>query len=90
MEVKHISAKAGNPSTFWKGESGNWYVTKKAALKDNTSFAVNPEAYKIKKSFYYQYQTQIILVLAVVGCCLAVYTAYKFKDKLFPKLPINM
>ena len=86
MEIKHISAQAGQPSTFWKGASGNWYLTKAEAETDNTSRAVNPKDYELKKSFWNAHQKQIITCAAIVGCLLAIYMAYKFKDKLF-KMP---
>ena len=86
MNVQHISAKAGQPSTFWQGASGNWYLTKAEATKDDTTKAVNPKDYELKKSFWNAYQKQIITAAAIIGCLLAIYMAYKFKDKLF-KLP---
>ena len=89
MTPKHISAQAGQPSTFWQGASGNWYLTKSEAQKDDTAKAVNPDSYVLKKSFWHKHQTTIIAVLAVIGCLLAIYMAYKFKEKLF-KLPKNL
>ena len=86
MNVQHISAKPGQPSTFWQGASGNWYLTKAAAEKDVAMTAVNPKDYELKKSFWNAHQKQIITCAAIVGCLLAIYMAYKFKDKLF-KLP---
>jgi len=89
MKPLHISAAAGQPSTFWQGASGNWYAKKALARTDNPAFAVNPDEYRIAKSFWHRNQRAIIAVSAIVGCLLAIYIAYHFKKQLFkvPNLP---
>ena len=52
MEVKHISANPGSPSTFWSPDNEHWYTNKKDAEKNDTSKAVNPDDYVVKKSFW--------------------------------------
>ena len=69
-EVVHISAKEGEPSTFWKSASGHYYRTKAEAYKDNTSKAVDPEKYRINTSFLVKYKSWIL-----AGCVAALLTA---------------
>ena len=88
MNYMHISALPGQPSTFWQGESGRWYTSKLAAENDYVDNAVDPQAYVAPKSFWHEHRFAIIAVLVVVALALAGYTAWKFKAKLFPKLPI--
>ena len=52
MEVKHISANPGSPSTFWSTDNVHWYTNKKDAEKNDTSKAVNPDDYVVKKSVW--------------------------------------
>lgn len=88
MEYMHISALPGAPSTFWKGESGLWYTTKRAAELDDRLHPVDPQAYVSEKSFWHAHRFAIITALVVVALALAGYTAWKFKAKLFPGLPV--
>ena len=66
----NISAEQGQPSTFWKSETGLFYKTKAEAVKDDKTKAVNPNDYAIQKSFWQQHKQAIIisiLILAVVA-----------------------
>ena len=88
MEYMHISALPGAPSTFWQGASGRWYTTRQAAESDIALNAVDPQAYVSEKSFWHAHRFAIITALVVVALALAGYTAWKFKAKLFPGLPV--
>jgi hypothetical protein len=85
MTSKHISAKSGDPNTFWQGASGRWYCTKKEAETDEASAAVNPDTYVIKKTFWNAHSKQIYLIAGIITIALVAYMAYTFKDKLVPK-----
>lgn len=43
----HIKANPGSPNTFWEGQSGRYYRTKRAAAYDKASEAVNPDDYRL-------------------------------------------
>lgn len=68
VDVLHISAKEGCPSTFWKSASGKYYTTKSEAVHDSGR-AVNPDDYRIDVSFFTKYKTYILgaLVAAIVA-----------------------
>ena len=83
----HISAAAGQPSTFWQGSSGRWYRSIADARADRAANSVNPEDFVIPRPFWRRRQRLIIAAIAVIGCLLAVYTAYHFRKKLFPTVP---
>jgi len=66
----NISAEQGQPSTFWKSETGLFYKTKAEAEKDDKTKAVNPNDYAMSKSFWAQHKKTIItcvILLAVVA-----------------------
>ena len=73
VEVVHISAKEGDPSTFWKSASGKYYLTKSEAVNDNGN-AVNPDDYRIDVSFFTKYKTYILG--ALVAACVAAAVIY--------------
>lgn len=60
----HVSAKEGQPSTFWKSQSGKYYRTKKEATEDKGN-AVNPNDYAVEVSFFVKYKNYIL------GACVA-------------------
>lgn len=67
--VKHISAKPGDPSTFWSPDNGQtWYRTEKEArqaeLDGKKTGAVNPDNYVYNKSFWAQNKKTILWCLA--------------------------
>lgn len=84
----HISAAPGQPSTFWQGKSGRWYTNKQAAENDVAMNAVVPQEYVSEKSFWHRNKTTIIVLLVLAALALSGYTAWKFKEKLFPKLKL--
>jgi hypothetical protein len=66
----NISAEQGQPSTFWKSETGLFYTTKADAVKNIPANSVNPNDYAIQKSFWQQHKQAIIIsiiILAVVA-----------------------
>ncbi len=66
----NISAEQGQPSTFWKSETGLFYTTKADAVKNIPANSVNPNDYAIQKSFWQQHKKTILvslLILAVVA-----------------------
>lgn len=67
-ESLHIAAAPGQPSTFWKSESGKYYRTKAEAEKDN-GITVNPNDYKVSTNFFVKYKKYIIAacVAAIVA-----------------------
>lgn len=77
----HISAEEGQPSTFWKSQSGKYYRTKAEAEKDSGK-AVNPEDYRIDLSFFSKYKTYILgaFVAAVITAAI-IYFAPKITAK---------
>lgn len=78
----HISAKEGEPSTFWKSASGKYYRTKKEAEKDQGT-AVNPEDYRIDVSFFTKYKTYILgAFCAAIVAALIIWGAPKIAAKL--------
>ena len=68
----HVSAKEGEPSTFWKSASGKYYRTKNEAIKDTGKNTVNPSDYEIQVSFVVKYKNYIIgaVVAALVAAAL--------------------
>ena len=68
----NISAKQGEPSTFWKGQSGKYYRTKKEAIEDDQTKAVNPSDYEIKVSFLVKYKNYILAALVAAILAAAV------------------
>ncbi len=66
MQVKHISAQPGQPSTFWSQDGKHWYKDKKSAEQNDTDKAVNPEDYVMTKSFWAQNKNTLIVCLATV------------------------
>ena len=66
----HIPAAEGQPSTFWKSASGKYYRTKAEAVTDNGTNAVNPEKFRIDKSFFTKYKTYILGAF-VAACVVA-------------------
>lgn len=71
VKVLHVSAKEGDPSTFWKSESGKYYRTKKEAIEDKGT-VVKPSSYEISVSFFTKYKTYILgaLVAAIVAAAM--------------------
>jgi len=63
----NISAEQGQPSTFWKSETGLFYKTKAEAVKDDKTKAVNPNDYAIKKSFWQQHKSSIITAVIIIA-----------------------
>lgn len=52
MICKQISAKPGEPSTFWSNDNGTtWYLSKADAQTGDKTKAVNPDDYVYTKSF---------------------------------------
>lgn len=78
----HVSAAEGEPSTFWKSQSGKYYRTKKEAAEDK-GVAVNPADYKIEVSFFTKYKTYILT--ALVGA-IVVAAMFYFVPKIAAKL----
>lgn len=81
--IKHVSAKEGQPSTFWRSKSGKYYRTKKEAIADNGKNTANPSDYEISVSFLTKYKTYILgaLVAAIVAALL-----FYFVPKVAAKL----
>lgn len=77
MIKKHISAQAGQPSTFWSPDNGKtWYRSKKEAEKGDASVAVNPQDFVYNKSFWAQNKKTILWCLGflvVLGVCFYLY-----------------
>ncbi|MCB9071477.1 MAG: hypothetical protein H6543_03320 [Prevotellaceae bacterium] len=63
----NISAEQGQPSTFWKSETGLYYTTKADAVKDDKTKAVNPNDYAIQKSFWQQNKQAIMISLFIIA-----------------------
>lgn len=63
----NISAEQGQPSTFWKSETGLFYKTKAEAVKDDKTKAVNPNDYAINKSFFVQHKKAILISLLLIA-----------------------
>ena len=63
----NISAEQGQPSTFWKSETGLFYKTKAEAVKDDKTKAVNPNDYAIQKSFWQQHKSSIITAVIIIA-----------------------
>ena len=63
----NISAEQGQPSTFWKSETGLFYKTKAEAVKDDKTKAVNPKDYAIQKSFWQQHKSSIITAVIIIA-----------------------
>ena len=82
VTVIHIPAAEGQPSTFWKSASGKYYRTKAEAIADKGN-AVDPEKYRIVKSFFVKYKYYIL-----VGCAAAVLVAalWYFAPKIAAKM----
>ena len=81
VEVVHISAKEGQPSTFWKSASGKYYRTKMEAELD-TGVAVNPDDYRVDVSFFVKYKTYILgAFIAAVVAGLLIWGAPKIAAK---------
>ena len=78
----HVSAKEGQPSTFWKSQSGKYYRTKSEAAADK-GVALNPDDYAIEVSFFTKYKTYILgaLVAAIVAAAV-IYFAPKIAAKM--------
>lgn len=62
VQVVHISAAEGDPSTFWMSKSGKYYLTKAEAEKDKGK-VVNPDDYKLNTSFLKKYRKYILAAL---------------------------
>lgn len=79
----NISAKQGEPSTFWKGQSGRYYRTKTQAIQDDAKNAVNPDDYKIKVSFFVKYKKYILAALvAAILAAAVIYFAPMISAKI--------
>lgn len=81
--VVHVSSQEGQPSTFWKSQSGKYYRTKAEAIADKGDTAVNPNDYSIEVSFFTKYKTYILgaLVAAIVAAAV-IYFAPKIAAKI--------
>lgn len=79
----NIPAQQGQPSTFWKSKTGKYYRTKSEAVTDNKENAVNPEKFRIDKSFFTKNKTYILgaLVAAIVTAAI-IYFAPMIAAKL--------
>lgn len=82
MDKINISAAPGQPSTFWTKDGVTWYRTKTDAEKGDTSKAVNPQDYEIKKSFFAQHKVLCIILLVAA---LAAVGYYGYKHHWFDK-----
>lgn len=80
MNIMHISAAPGDPSTFWQGASGRWYRTKALAESDIQGNAENPEDYRIEKTFLDKHGKIILIGLLIVGL-IAGTGYYLYKNK---------
>lgn len=79
----HIPAAEGQPSTFWKSKSGKYYRTKAEAIADTGKDTVNPEKFRIDKSFFTKYKVYILgaLVAAIITAAI-IYFAPKIAAKI--------
>lgn len=81
VTVVHIPAAEGEPSTFWKSDSGKYYRTKAEAQQDKGN-AVNPEDYRIEVGFFTKYKTYILgAFCAAVVAALVIWGAPKLAAK---------
>lgn len=64
-EYIHISTASGNPSTFWISRTGKYYRSKRQAENDSGKNTVNPEEFKLQKSFWDQNKKTIIFFLGI-------------------------
>lgn len=81
--VVHINAPEGQPSTFWKSQSGKYYRTKSEAIADEGKTNVNPNDYAIKVNFFVKYKNYILgaAVAAAVAAAL-----FYFAPKIVAKM----
>ncbi len=77
MQKIHISAEPGQPSTFWSQDGKNWYRTKQEAEVNDIAKAVNPDDYKITKSFWNEHKKAIIISGAVITIAVVIFVLYK-------------
>ena len=81
--VVHVNAPEGQPSTFWKSQSGKYYRTKAEAIADEGKTNVDPNQYAIKVGFFVKYKNYILgaTVAALVAAAL-----FYFAPKIVAKL----
>lgn len=66
INYMHISARPGQPSTFWQGKSGRWYKKLKHAELDDQKNEASPATYTYEKSFWEQNKKTVLWCLGFV------------------------
>ena len=68
LQIKHISAENGQPSTFYSADGGQtWYTKKAQALGTEKGTAVNPNDYVKTKSFWDANKKTILVCIGIVA-----------------------
>ncbi len=80
MQVMYVSAEPGQPSTFWQGESGKWYRTKRLAQLDNQSNAVNPNDFEVKTTWWKR-NNKAVKISAIVSVIVVIAAIIIYKKK---------